>query len=263
MFFISRLIPVIVFISVISLSGIDQKKVDVGIDEQLGKKIPLSLVFTDENNNQVKLSELFTKPTVLAFVYYRCPAICTPLMIELADVTSKSDLVPGEDYNIVTVSMDETESYLDAAQKKADIVKGSELEYPGNSWTFLTGDSATIKQLADAAGFYFQREGDQFLHTGALIFVDKSGKITRYLFPGYSDKHGFAVLPFDFKMAVTETAEGKEMPTIARVLQYCFSYDPEGKTYVLNITRIFGAVILLLAAVFVVYLTAAKKKKQV
>ena len=126
-----------------------------------------------------------------------------------------------------------------------------------------TGDSTSIKQLADAAGFYFQRKGDQFLHTGALIFIDKTGKITRYLFPGYSDKYGFAILPFDFKMAISETAQGKEMPTISRVLQYCFSYDPEGKTYVLNVTRISGAVIIVFAAIFVIYLTFSKKKKKI
>ena len=83
----------------------DEKKVEVGIDEQLGKTIPLNLTFTDENNRRVQLKELITKPTVFAFVYYRCPAICTPLMIELADVTSKSDLIPGEDYNIITLSI--------------------------------------------------------------------------------------------------------------------------------------------------------------
>ena len=82
----------------------------------------------------------------------------------------------------------------------------------------------------------------------------------RYLFPSYTDKGGYSILPFDFKMAITETSQGKTIPTIARVLQLCFSYDPEGKTYVLNFTRIFGAGILLLAAVFVVYITVKPKK---
>ena len=61
-------------------------------------------------------------------------------------------------------------------------------------------------------------------------------------------------------MAVSETSEGKEIPTVARVLQFCFSYDPEGKTYVLNFTRIFGAGILLMAVVFVLYLTMKPRK---
>jgi protein SCO1/2 len=44
------------------------------------------------------------------------------------------------------------------------------------------------------------------------------------------------------------------------MLQFCFSYDPEGQTYVLNFTRIFGAGILLMAVVFVLYLTIKPKK---
>ncbi len=48
--------------------------------------------------------------------------------------------------------------------------------------------------------------------------------------------------------------------TIARVLQFCFSYDPEGKGYVLNITRIFGAGIVLLAAIFFIFILMKPKK---
>ncbi len=138
-----------------------------------------------------------------------------------------------------------------------------EKEFPENAWRFLTGDSMNIKQLADAAGFYYQREGKEFIHSGAFIFVTPEGKITRYLFPGYSDKGGFNILPFDFKMAVTETQEGKVSPTIARVLQFCFSYDPEGKTYVFNITRVIGAGMIVLAIGFVIFITVKPKKTQV
>ena len=135
-----------------------------------------------------------------------------------------------------------------------------EKEFPDNAWRFLTGDSASIRTLTDAAGFYFKREGDDFIHSGALIFISEDGKICRYLFPNYSDSRGYSILPFDFKMAIAETSQGKATPTIARMLQFCFSYDPEGKTYVLNITRIFGAGILLMAVVFVLFITIKPKK---
>ena len=61
-------------------------------------------------------------------------------------------------------------------------------------------------------------------------------------------------------MAILETSEGKVTPTIAKVLQLCFRYDPEGKTYVISFTRIFGAIILIFAAIFVVYLKFKPKK---
>ena len=256
----------LIVITVFCLNSIfisaEDKKIDIGIDEQLGAKLPLNLTFNDEHGNKVILKDLFTKPTVFAFVYYECPGICTPLMTSVAEVVNKVNLKPGEDYNIVTVSMDEFETPKLAAKKKVNYMKITGEGFPEQSWKFLTGDSTNIKKLADAAGFYFKREGDQFIHTGAVIFVSSEGKICRYLFPEYSDKHGYSILPFDFKMAILETSRGEESPTIARVLQFCFSYDPQGKTYALNLTRIFGAGIVLFAVIFVLYLKVKPKKEK-
>lgn len=238
----------------------DAKQIEVGIDEQLGKTIPLQENFLDENGNTVLLKDLFTKPTVLSFVYYNCPGICSPLLMELSDIINKSDLVLGVDYNIVVISMDQLENPEDATLRKQTFLKVIDKNIPPESWKFLTGDSATIKKVADAAGFYFKRNGNDFLHSGAFIFVDNKGKICRYLFPSFSERSGFGILPFDFKMSIIETSEGKVTPTIAKVLQFCFSYDPEGQTYVLNFTRIFGFGILILVGIFVVYLRVKPKK---
>lgn len=227
-------------------------KIEVGIDERLGKFLPLDTKFVDENGVEFTLKELLTKPTVLTFVYYDCPGICSPLLMEIADVVNKSDLVIGVDYNIINISMDEFETPELAFSKKNDFLQLVDKQVPPESWKFLTGDSTEIKKVSDAAGFFFKRQGKDFLHSGALIFIDKEGKICRYLFPAYTDSKGFGIAPFDFKMAVIETSAGRVSPTIARVLQFCFSYDPQGKTYVLNLTRIFGAGILILVAVFAV-----------
>jgi protein SCO1/2 len=226
--------------------------IEVGIDEQLGNYLPLDTSFKDENGNELTLREMLVKPTVLSFVYYNCPGICSPLLMEIADVVNKSDLVLGVDYNIINISMDQFETPEIALSKKGDFLQLVDKQIPAESWRFLTGDSTDIKNVADAAGFYYKRQGKDFLHTGALIFIDTEGKVCRYLFPAYSDSKGFGIAPFDFKMAVLEAAQGRVSPTIARVLQYCFSYDPQGKTYVLSFTRIFGAGILILVAVFAI-----------
>lgn len=255
----------ILFVSIIILTfafitKADDKKIEIGIDEQLGKSIPLQEFFVDENGNKVLLKDLFTKPTVLTFVYYNCPGICSPLLMELSDIINKSELVAGVDYNVVSISMNELETPKDAMERKQTFFKAIDKNIPPESWKFLTGDSVTIKKVADAAGFYFKRNGKDFLHAGAFIFVDNKGKICRYLFPSFSERSGFGILPFDFKMSVIETSEGKVTPTISKVLQFCFSYDPEGQTYVLNFTRIFGAGILILVGIFIVYLRVKPKK---
>ncbi|MEJ2103841.1 MAG: SCO family protein [Ignavibacteriaceae bacterium] len=238
-------------------------KIEIGIDEQLGKHIPLDAMFNDENGNQVKLGNLITEPTVLALVYYHCPGICNPLMFELANVMNKSDLEPGYDYNVISISIDDLETPQKATEKKKEMMSGFDKDIPQNSWRFLTGTKENIKKVSDAVGYYFKREGTEFRHSGALVFIDKTGKICRYLIPSYTDNHGFGILPFDFKMAVFETSKGKESPTIARVLQFCFSYDPQGKTYALDFTRIFGVAILLFAGIFLLVIKLKPKKEKI
>lgn len=236
-------------------------KIEIGIDEQLGAYLPGDVQFKDENGNDVKLGSLINKPTVLAFVYYECPAICNPLLFELANVVNRSDLELGYDFNIICISMDDLETPEIASAKKRTFYSALDKDVSDDNWRFLTGDSANIKIASDAAGFYFKREGKEFKHAGALIFADQNRKICRYLFPGYTNNHGFGILPFDFKMAILETTKGTEIPTIARVLQFCFSYDTEGKSYAFNFTRIFGAGIIILAGIFLIVLKFKPKKE--
>jgi protein SCO1/2 len=258
-----QLILKILLLSFLGANGsiASSDKIEAGIDEQLGKKIPLDVHFTDESGRQINLGDLFNKTTIITFVYYNCPGICSPLLSEVADIINKSDLQPGKDYNVISISMDDRETYLQAAEKKKNFLQMIDKKMPEDAWRFLTGDSINIYKVTNAAGFYFKKQGDEIIHSGALIFLTKEGMITRYLFPGYNKKYGFSILPFDFKMAVTETAKGNTSPTVARFLQFCFSYDPEGKTYVLNLTRIFGVGILMLVVIFILFLKVKPKKE--
>jgi protein SCO1 len=63
-----------------------QSDVMIGIDEQLGNFLPSDIELTDIEGNKVQLASLLDKPTILNFVYYRCPGICTPLMDAIAEV---------------------------------------------------------------------------------------------------------------------------------------------------------------------------------
>lgn len=252
---------IIVLILVLSHNVYSDKNPEVGVDEKLGATLPLDVYFFDEDSNKVLLKDLFTKPTVFAFVYYECPGICSPLLNSLAEVIDKTDLVIGVDFNVVVISMDELELPFNARKRKDVILQLMDKNVPPESWRFLTGKLEDIKKVSDAAGFYFKREGKDFRHAGSFIFTDSQGKITRYLFPSYSNRHGFGILPFDFKMAVYEASESRVSPTIARVLQFCYSYDPSGRTYVFNLTRIFGIIIIILIIIFVSYIKFKPKKE--
>lgn len=248
----------IIFLLVITiyiheLNAEDSEKQEVGIDEKTGEMVPLNLSFLDETGKSVVLKDLVTKPTILILVYYRCPGICSPLLNGVTDMVDKLDMEAGKDYNIVTVSFDPREDYITAGGKKTNYLNNLKKKIPGSSWRFLTGDSIPIAKLTDAVGFRYKRQGEDYVHGAVITILSPDGKIARYLY-------GTEFLPLDVKLALTEASEGKTGPAINKLLKFCFSYDPEGRKYVLNVTRIAGSVTLLALIGFALVLTLKKKK---
>jgi len=229
------------------------QKPEVGIDEKVGAQIPLDLSFLDEYGKPVTLRSLFTKPTVLMLVYYRCPGLCSPLMGGVADAVDHLDMEAGKDFNMVSISFDPTETYITASQKKSNYLADMKKKIPPDSWRFLTGDSVSIAKITSSVGFRFEKQGNDYMHGTAIMVVSPSGKVARYLF-------GIEFLPLDLKLAITEASEGISTPAVDKLLKLCYSYDPAGHKYILSITRITGAIILFMILVFALILLLIKKK---
>lgn len=229
--------------------------IEVGVIEKLDQYIPLDARLIDIHGDTLAIGDLLDKPTILNFVYYRCPGICSPLMDGLADAMDGNDLVLGEDYQALTISFDAREGTFLAEKKKNNYLNLMEKkEEAEKGWLFFTSDSASIKELTEAVGFRYKPTGNDFIHSATLIILDPKGKITRYM-------NGIYFLPFELKMSLLEAAEGKSGPTINRVLQYCYSYDPEGQKYALNITKISATLILFFGAVLLLVLFIFRKRK--
>ncbi len=95
------------------------KDPEIGIIEKLETTIPSDIKLVNQDGDTVLLGDIVNKPTVLSFVYFRCPGICSPLMDGLADVIERSDMKIGEDYQVLTISFDERET-TDLASNKHD-----------------------------------------------------------------------------------------------------------------------------------------------
>ena len=229
--------------------------VEIGIIEKLDQYVPLDVVLIDEEGEEVVLRDILDKPTILNFVYYRCPGICSPLMDGLSNVMDNSDLVLGEEYQALTISFDHREGTILAVRKKNNYLNLMEKkEQAEEGWKFFTADSATIRTLTEATGFRFKPTGNDFIHAAALIILDPDGKITRYM-------NGIYFLPFELKMSILDASKGKSGPTINRVLQYCYSYDPEGQKYVMNITKVAGTLIIFMGIILFLVLVLVRRKK--
>ncbi|MFK5927490.1 MAG: SCO family protein [Desulfuromusa sp.] len=227
----------------------------VELVEKLGQKIPLQLDFVDSTGKTVRLDQLIDRPTLMVPVFYDCRNVCNMLLGRLSAVLPEVKMEPGEEYNVITFSFDPLETPKMAAHSKKTFLTAMQAPYPKQAWHFLTGNQKNILQLTDAVGYYFKKEGDEFLHPITAFVVSKDGTIVRYL-PGQR----FSAI--DLSMALFEASEGRIGRPIRQALQFCFSYDPEGRRYVFNLMRVSGTVILLTLGSFLLFLILSGRKKK-
>jgi len=230
------------------------KPVEIGIVEHLGETIPLDVWFLNENSDTVTLKQLIDKPTIMLFVYFDCPNLCSPLMDGVSDMVSKLDMTLGKDYQIITISFNTKDTPEKAREKKVNFVQKISKENQ-QYWIYLTGVQENINTITDALGFKYKAQGLDFAHASAIMVLSPQGKITRYLY-------GLSFLPFDVKMAIVEAQKGLARPTINKVLEYCFAYNPGSKTYTLQITRIIGSITIFIALIVFVILLFNRRKKR-
>lgn len=227
----------------------------IGIEQHLGSYVPLDASFTNDDGKPVTLGQLIHAPTVLALVYYRCPNACDYLLTGLASVLRDVPATPGKDYQVLTMTIDPDETVADALKAKRIGIESVEADYPRDAWRFLTGSQASISAVASAVGFQYVKQGGYFEHPLGLVILSPQGKIVRYM-------TGTDYLPVDLKMSILEASTGTVGPTIAKVLRFCFSYDPQGRTIVFNALKVTGSVTLLVAAGLATYLVIAGRRRR-
>ena len=88
-----------------------------------------------------------------------------------------------------------------------------------------------------------------------ITIISPKGMITRYLY-------GTTFLPFDLKMAIVEAQKETPRPTINRILEFCYSYDPSGRRYVLDVTKVSATIILFIALTILLSLMFRKRAKK-
>lgn len=241
----------------------------VGIDQRLGETVDMNLEFMDETGQPITLAEIAgDKPLMVMMVYYRCPGICSPLMSGVAEAVARLNPGAGDNFTLVSISFSPEEDYELAASKKVNYLAASNNRIPSRGWRFLTGTSENIDKITNQVGFNYivapekPNEWTDYTHTGFVTVISPSGKISRYLLPSgatMSGMPGMQFLPMDFRLAAMESAAGKTGPVVAKAVQFCFSYDPQGRTYTFNYLRVAGVGIILLLGLFGTFLYVTTK----
>ncbi|MCA9303795.1 MAG: SCO family protein [Phycisphaerales bacterium] len=206
----------------------------VGFTENLGRYAPLDAEFTNAEGETVRLSKYFdgTKPVVLALVYYECPVVCPVVLEKLTGCINELDYLAGEDYRVVVVSFDHTETTSHALGSKTGFVaeyNRSDDPKTIGGFNFHTGDAVNIRKLADSVGYEFkQLPNGEFSHPVGLMVLSPEGKVTRYFF-------GFEYPPNEMKLSLLDASEGKIAKSLGdRFMHFCYRYDPNAGAYTMQ-----------------------------
>lgn len=219
-----------------------------GIQQHLNHPLPLNAVFTDEQGATAPLGHWIGKaPVILVMMYYKCRSLCPEVLNGLAAALKDSRLVPGKDYNVITVSIDPSDSASDAVPEKARFVRDVGLSGIDKATHFLTGNEASILAISDATGFQFVRvpgpDGrmDQFAHPTVLMFATPEGRLSKYI-------AGVEYRSTDMRLAILDASQRKISNPADLILLYCCSYNPVSGKYsvaVLRVLSIAGLVALI------------------
>jgi len=221
---------------------------NVGVDEHLGRNIDLDLTFIAENGYPVALRDFFHKgkPVILDLIYYQCPMLCNLILNGQAQVMREIPWNPGDQYEVVTISIDPNESF-DLARKKKETYLAS-FNRPASGWHFLCDKDDNAKKLAEQIGYHYRYDPvqDQFAHPASIFILTPEGKLARYLY-------GTRFRPMDVRFALAEASEGRATMTVEKILLFCYHYDPKAQGYVMfasNVMKIGGALTVLLIGWF-------------
>jgi protein SCO1/2 len=208
----------------------------VGIDEKLGSQIDLDLTFIAEDGYPHKLREYFYKdrPVLLNMVYYDCPQLCTLILNAQVQVMRDIEWTPGNEYEIVTISIDPREAFDKARKKKSMYLSSYDRPAPG--WHFLTDNKGNAARLAKQIGFNYRYDArsEQYAHPAAIMVLTPQGKMARYLY-------GITYKARDLRFALAEASENRTTMTVEKVLLLCYMYDPKASRYVLFATNFMKA----------------------
>jgi protein SCO1 len=224
----------------------------VFVKDSIGIQVPLDLKFQDSSGQELQLAELFktNRPVVIIPAYYDCPRLCGLVMGGVSKLVQALPLKLGQDYQIVTVSFDDSEKAEQAAKRAKQYHAEVGLEEASPAWRFLVGESGSISTLMTAIGFKYLRDKGEFAHSAAVYVLTPDGVVSQFF-------AGIDFDPEDFRLALIEASQGVLGTALDHILLYCYRFDPTKGKYtlaVLNLVRVVSIATFLILAFLVIRL---------
>jgi protein SCO1/2 len=217
----------------------------------------------DEQGRSVELGARLDRPTILSLVYYNCEHMCPELLVGLGELVQALDLRPGEDYRILTLSFDETDTPAGAAEAKRNYLKPLGPDFPAGAWTFLTASREEIARITEALGFRFVKSGHGFVHPVILAILAPGGRISSYVYPAkfnYGVAYPLAFSRVEIKQALLAAGRGQTTTPPGAGLLFCFPGEPEGQARFFKLLTVVGIATLVVLGGLFVFLATSRRR---
>lgn len=233
---------------------------EIAFDQKLGAQLPLDLPFTDDTGKAVRLGEYFgQKPVLMLITYFNCTMLCPLLLDGLVRALRPISFDIGQQFTVLTVSINPRETPAIAASRKELYVQRYGRPGADRGWHFLTGTADAIAALTQPIGFRFvyDKKKDEYAHASGIVIFTPEGKAARYLY-------GVEFSPRDMRLALIEAASGTIGNPVDQVMLYCFHYDPLTGKYgvvIMNVLRLAGSATVAVLGTFMFVMFRRDRRK--
>ena len=184
-------------------------KESTGVDEKSGGTVALKTRFMDTTGNWSSLKEFFfeDRPVFLAMNYADCPQLCQNQLKILAEKFSEAEMVPGKDFEFISISLDPREADIRTREVKQNFSRLLTGDASSEGIHFLVGKKADIDSVANSIGFkyVYVPSAGHYSHAPLCVALTAEGKISRYI-------HGLAIEASQLSesMKIAQTGEVAE-----------------------------------------------------
>ena len=198
-----------------------------------GAHLPLMLTFLNSQGKAVRLKDYFHqgRPVILDLINFQCWGVCGFVQAGLLHTMAKMSSRLGQDYEVVTVSFNPSDTVSMAADKKAGYIAEAPKKLKTliqKHWHFLVEPkkSTASAKLASAIGFHYVWEPaiHMYDHEAAIYVITPSGKIANYFF-------GVHYVPADLKLALVHAGDNRITNIFDEIALLCTQFNPNTGKY--------------------------------
>ena len=198
-----------------------------------GVQLDLGTPVRDEAGRSTRIGGVVgPAPVILDIGYFHCPSLCGVARSDLYGALQGSGLRPGQDYTLVSLSIDPAETPADAARaRQADLAQAPFMH--AADVHYLTAPAPSISAIAGQAGFHarYDPRFKQFVHPAGLVILTGQGVVSGYLL-------GVGYRAGDLRAAVLRASGGGIAEAALPVLLLCFHFDSTTGRYTLAIEKL-------------------------